>query len=183
MFLQQPDGSFAAPTYLAADPTWGATGVAIGDVNGDGRNDVVLAGGGNTPTSIYVYYQTASGTLGPAVPVSTYDIPTAVRIADINGDGRGDVVVSHTGWSAVGIYLQQADGTLAPEVLFDAPYGNYNPQSMAVGDVNHDGMPDIVIDGEVLIQKPPSGYAAAGALPGPARVLRPALHAVAVRPR
>jgi hypothetical protein len=180
VFLQQPDGSFAAPSYLTADPTWGATGVAIGDVNGDGRNDVVLAGGGNTPTFIYVYYQAANGTLGPAVPVSSYDIPAAVRIADIDGDGRKDVVVSHNAWSAVGVYLQQADGSLAPEVLYDASSGN-NPQSMAVGDVNRDGRPDIIIEGEVLIQKPPSAYAAAGALPGPVRVLHPALRAAAAK--
>lgn len=65
-------------------------------------------------------------------------------------------------------------------MLYDAPYGNGNPQSMAVGDVNRDGMPDIVIGGQVLIQKPPSAYTAAGALPGPVRVLHPALRAATV---
>lgn len=166
---QQADGSFKAPIFLAADPTWGAFGVAIGDLNGDGRNDVVVTTGGNSPTSIGVYYQGIDGTLGAMTQIATYDSPMAVRVVDINNDGRADIVVSHQGWLSVGIYFQQADGSLAAEDRFPAPYGNYNAQSMAVGDVNRDGRPDIVIAGELLLQRPLP--APTSAPPGRARAL------------
>ncbi len=150
---QNADGSYAAATYLAANSTWGASAVAVGDLNGDGRKDVVVTTGGNSPTSIGVYYQSPTGSLGAMTPISTYDSPMAVRVADVDGDGRDDVVVSHVGWTHIGVYLQRGDGTLAPEDLFRAPYGSFNPNAMAVGDVNRDGRPDIVISGELLLQR------------------------------
>jgi hypothetical protein len=50
-------------------------------------------------------------------PVSyeSYDIPEPIRVADVNGDARQDIVVAHGGWVALGVYLQQADGALMPE--------------------------------------------------------------------
>jgi hypothetical protein len=62
-------------------------------------------------------------------------------VADVNLDGRKDVVVVHGGWSEVGVYLQKPDGTLAPEVTMPSSYGQ---AALAVGDVNGDGKPDIV---------------------------------------
>lgn len=153
LLYQAADGSFAAPVMRNGPSTWGLNGVAVGDLNGDGRNDVVATTGGNSPTSIVVYYQAANGELGDIVQKATYDIPTAIRVADINQDGRADVVVSHAGWNAVGLYLQQADGSLATEERYKAPYGSHNVHALVVGDLNHDGKPDIVIDGELLLQK------------------------------
>ncbi|WP_170162349.1 FG-GAP-like repeat-containing protein [Caldimonas tepidiphila] len=153
---QQADGSFAAPDRLATDNSWGGPqGIAVGDLNGDGRKDVVIAAGGNWPNAyIGVFHQRSDGSLGPMSRMASHDIPLAVRVADLDGDGRADVIVSHQGWMKAGIYLQQADGTLAAEELFIAPYGNFNPHSMAVGDVNRDGRPDIALAGELLLQKP-----------------------------
>jgi hypothetical protein len=169
VFLAQPGGAFAAPIYLAADPTWGATGVAIGDVNGDGRNDIVVSTGGNQAW-IGIYYQAPDGSLGPMVAVPTYDIPDALRIADINGDGRADIVVMHGVFSAVGVYLQQADGTLAPETLYDAPNSASGADAMVVGDINRDLRPDILYGGELILQKPVATFAPAAARPGTAAV-------------
>jgi hypothetical protein len=154
VLLQQADGTFAAPVYLSTGLDWGARAVALGDMNGDGRLDIVATTGGNSPTSIAVFYQGVGGTLGSATQVSSYDIPMAVRVADIDNDGRADLIVSHQGWSAVGIYLQQADGTLAAEQRFLAPYGNFYPNSLAVGDVTRDGRRDIVLEGGLIIQVP-----------------------------
>lgn len=150
---QNADGSFASPVQLPADPIWGARSVAVGDLNGDGRTDVAVATGGNSPTSIGVYYQDAAGALGAMQAVASYDIPAAIRAADIDGDGRTDLVVAHQGWNAVGVYLQSAGGTLAAERLFRGSYGNWNPNSLAVGDLTRDGRVDIVVENSLLIQQ------------------------------
>ena len=124
----------AAPAALASPSQFGAArvtsvgsspeAVALGDVTGDGRTDVVLTTGyDNTAADfrLFVFAGQADGTL--AAPVSyatngTYPArPASVDVGDVNGDGRVDVVV---GLSGLGIQLfpQAADGTLgAPTFL------------------------------------------------------------------
>lgn len=157
VILQTPGGGFSPPRLFASSGGWTAT-LAIADFNGDGRSDLVVSGGGNSPTYISVFYQAAGGELGPETKVSSYDIPFKVIAADINRDGLTDIVVSHQGWGTVGVYFQQPNGLLAPEKKFNAPYGSWNIDLMSVGDVNNDGSPDIVIDGSVILQIPQSGF-------------------------
>jgi hypothetical protein len=159
VLLQRTDGSFDSPSFLGTGSMWGASSVAVGDLNGDGRPDIVASTGGNSPTFIAVFYQGTGGSFGTATQVSTYDIPSAVRVADIDGDGRADVVVMHRAWSAVGLYLQQPGGTLAAEVRFAAPYGSLSPETLLVADVNGDGRPDVLVDGELIRQLPQAGTA------------------------
>jgi hypothetical protein len=178
--LQQPDGSFAAPMLM---PTGNGSSraVAVGDLNGDGRADLAATAGGNRPTDIAVFRQAADGTLSTALPLPTYDVPVAARIVDVDGDDRLDLVVSHSGWSTVGVYLQRTDGTLAPEERHESSGGWWNPEAMAVADVNGDGRVDILIEGQLLLQHADFTVAAsASRLAGALRVkalaaMRPAL--------
>jgi hypothetical protein len=123
-----------------------AHGIGLGDVTGDGRNDVVASYGGNRPTSkIAVFAQTADGTLAAPVAYPSYDIPEPVEVADLDFDGLSEVVTVHGGWNRLGVYGGRSDGTLDPETLYAVSYAShYNPQGLAIGDVNGDGSPDVV---------------------------------------
>jgi hypothetical protein len=69
-----------------------------------------------------------------------------VVLADVDSDGRKDVLVMHSGWLKLGVYRQTAAGDLAAEELYPTPYATqYQPQALAVGDINSDGLPDVVI--------------------------------------
>ena len=68
--------------------------------------------------------------------------PSAVVMADVNGDGKLDAVVLNNDGS-VAVFLGKGDGTFhSPLVYYAAGSG---PEALAVADVNHDGKPDIIV--------------------------------------
>jgi len=147
VLTQAATGGFNPPVSYSVASGVLTQGVAVGDVNGDGRNDIVVTYGGNQPLSkIGVFYQNGAGGLNPVASFDSLDIPESVRIADVNRDGRADIIVLHGGWTKAGVYLQSADGSLQAEELYFIPYASsYQPQGLAVGDFNGDGLPDIAI--------------------------------------
>jgi hypothetical protein len=146
---QQPDGTFGlGPAYTAVVGYWpNADGLEVADVTDDGLDDAIVTIGGNSPGSLLnVFAQNDGGTFDDPVVYPSYDIPETVDAADLNGDGRADVVTLHGGWDEAGVYLQQLDGSLGGESLVGIPYAShYNPKGMALGDVNGDGAIDIVL--------------------------------------
>jgi hypothetical protein len=123
-----------------------ANGAAVGDISGDGYPDVALTYGGNRPGSKILVYDFKHGSTAQTDSYTAYDIPTAVEIGDVNGDGRQDVVALHAGWNAVSVFTQTVEGTLAPYQLFSLPpTTNSEVQALDLGDLNHDGYMDIVV--------------------------------------
>lgn len=123
-----------------------ARGVGVGDVNGDGRHDVVVSYGGNSPRAfIAVYEQDATGRLvTPAPAHSSYDCPEPVEVADLDGDGRGDIVAVNGGWNALSIWTHDTGG-LRPHFRVAVPYAtHYDGQGLVIADVNSDGRLDLL---------------------------------------
>lgn len=145
--VQRPDGLFGAPYYsshvFGAFAPWG---IAATDINGDGTRDLVVSQAWNSPEARLIVLFNHGGTFDQFVNVPSYDIPESIQVADINMDGVDDVVVVHGGWNRAGVYERLSSGGLAPEMLLPIPYAShYGPQGIAVGDINADGRPDIVI--------------------------------------
>lgn len=126
-----------------------AGGVGIGDVNGDRINDLVISGGGNGETAcVLVYAGTEKGGLAAPLRLPALDIPGTVRVVDLNGNGRQDIVVAHGGWNAIGIYWQRPDGSLSPQQLVALPFtSSIEADGLAVGDFTGDGCNDIAVAG------------------------------------
>ena len=141
--------------------TYGSGGVdphsvAIGDVNGDGIPDLVvanvLAGSGATAGSIGVLLGKGDGTFRPVMTLNSGAVNTvSVKIADVNGDGKPDLVAasqySSTDYNdadgAVSVLLGNGKGGFATAVIYDS--GGKVADSVAVADVNRDGKPDLVV--------------------------------------
>jgi hypothetical protein len=155
VLYQQADGSFGGLRELPLTLAFPTKDVAAGDLNGDGRADIVFTTCCNSPTYIGTVIQRADGSFAAMSSVASYDMPQTVVVADVTGDGRLDVLVSHEGWGAVGLYTQAADGTLGAEQRFEGPYGCGSLNNIAVGDINADGLQDIVYCNTSLRQRPP----------------------------
>jgi hypothetical protein len=148
MALGNADGTFAfLPAQDRTEKAWDTFETLVGDVNGDGRTDLIWNQMAET-NRIYVALGTANGTL-ESRPFQ--DHPQKgwngfeVLVGDINGDGRDDLLWNaHQEVNRVFVGLGNADGTftfLAPQ---DHPEKGWNGFEVLVGDVNGDGRDDLV---------------------------------------
>lgn len=117
-------------------------GIATGDLNNDGRNDLVGTMGGNSAW-IAIAYQNDDGMLGEATYLPSYDIPTPVEIADLNCDGRNEIIVGHDAWSHFSVWEQNESGNYSDYKLFGSLY-YVGPYGLAVGDLNNDNRQDVL---------------------------------------
>jgi hypothetical protein len=146
VLTQNANGTFNLHTDYNIGATPFVSSLALGDINGDTLLDAVVTYGVNAQASrIGAFHQNNQKTLDPEVAHVSTDIPSAIAISDVTNDGRKDIIVLHHGWSKMGVYEQKADGTLQAEYLYRRPANtSFNPQSLAIGDINGDGKPDAV---------------------------------------
>ncbi len=115
---------------------------ALGDLNGDGRTDIAVAG---LIGKLNIFLQDADGKLLPPQISSNYT--NEVKIFDIDGDGLNDLLFLNGG-NEVTILKQTSSHTFENVQTFFLPTktvgGTFTHQAMSVGDVTGDGLPDIV---------------------------------------
>ncbi len=122
------------------------TAIAVGKVNNDRFDDIVLAEYNATThaSKVDVFINDGTG-LFPANPTATYNVgadPTSVVLADVNGDGVLDIITTNALDNSVSILKGNANGTFQNAVAFAA---GVNPVSVAAADFNVDGSLDLVV--------------------------------------
>jgi len=125
-------GGFGTPMPLAlpAGITSISSQFAVGDVNGDGKADIVAGG-----SRLWTYLGNSNGTFTAAAPVAISSFATII-LADLNGDGRLDAVLGNSS-SAGQLLLGNGDGTFAAPLPLSA-------SPILIADFNGDGRLDFV---------------------------------------
>jgi hypothetical protein len=122
----------------------GNTSLAVADFNGDGRPDVAVPNE-TDPGTVSVLLGNGDGTFQPAVKYSTGSLPYVVVAADLNHDGKMDLVVTNGGDNTVSVLLGNGDGTFQPHVDYMVSVGSAYQNSLVIADFNRDGNTDLAV--------------------------------------
>jgi trimeric autotransporter adhesin len=155
VLLGKGNGTFK-PVIFSPAGTYPAA-LAVGDFNGDGNQDLVLAdeAANEQGTSSVVFLPgNGNGTFGAPVTIATFsqtylNLVTSIVAADFNGDGKLDFAVA-IGYNGAGqypgeviLFLGQGNGTFQQSTVIQTT--GY-PYSLAAGDLNGDGAPDLIVN-------------------------------------
>ena len=110
--------------------------LAEGDIDGDGRTDLVLLGDNG---SLYFLTQNADHNLGEPKKVPYSGTPKAIQIVDVNGDGKSDLLlVDFDSPTPIRFRLQIDDGQLGPEIYFkEPPFRSFIADNLGGGATNY----------------------------------------------
>jgi len=158
-------GSITTNSFAPRVDFTGAGGgetVAIGDIDGDGKPDLLISG--YVPQVLSVFQNTSvpgsitTNSFGPRIDFPTGGRAHRIALADLDGDGKPDIAVSTELPSQLVIFKNisspgiLSSSSLAAPAAFPA---GWNPSCIAIGDLDGDGRPDIFVandyDGDVTV--------------------------------
>ncbi len=153
--LGNGDGTFQSPvTINPAPPYPGYSWIAAGDLNNDGWTDIVgveWSVDGGVKGALYVLLNDQEGGF-TLTTITDSGGPIAIMLRDLNRDGNLDAIATEDGNATASVYLGNGKGGLKL-IQQNIPFPFVDELPAQIGDVNGDGIPDLVLpaDGSIGI--------------------------------
>src|SRR4029079_11858654 len=131
-------------TSFASGPN--SSFIAVADFDGDHNLDSLVTNYGFGVNTISFLHGNGNGTFAAPIAYAAGETPEVIRVADMNGDGNLDAVVSNNSYAhGVTVIDGNGDGSFQPPVSYDpAQYNGYvDAVGVSVADFNEDGRPDV----------------------------------------
>ncbi len=131
---------FSKPRIFSLGGASRPVAIQVGDLNHDGRMDIVTANDNSSDVAI-LYGKAGGFGLAKRINLGNWG-PSDVRLADVNGDGRLDIVTMNSHARSIGVLVNAGAGNFTKQKTL-AVQGN--PTSIVVSDFNGDHKPDIAV--------------------------------------
>jgi hypothetical protein len=144
--LWNDPGGFTVASPLSVQQASSDSIFAAADLNRDGKADLVLSGDGQ----VWILLAGSGRSFGPPIGYGAGLSPSAIAVADLNGDSVLDLIVANGQSNTVSVLLGTTGATFPTQVSFTV---GTNPHSIAVADFNGDSHPDlaVAVDGSISI--------------------------------
>ena len=143
------DIEFADPIIkiVSSNINDGMDGLDVGDLDGDGFPEIVTSRFLSAGNMSIIKNTSIRGTVSlgaiTAIPIAA---STNLKLADLDGDGKKDIIVARFGNNSLSIFLNQStNGTLTFPATGEIITTEEKPYGLDVGDLDGDGKPDIVV--------------------------------------
>ena len=136
-------GTFQAPQTYPAAPLPAEPLLDLGDLNGDGFDDLVTP---DARRGVDVRLNLGNGTFGPSSRVGGNEVVRQLTVGDINGDGNLDIVtIEETGFTpfVMSVLIGKGNGTFSKTIKTNV--SGRDGRAIGTGDFNHDGKTDVVV--------------------------------------
>ncbi|CAF1427744.1 unnamed protein product [Adineta ricciae] len=147
IYLGNGDGTFSNETISSLRDNPQPSAVDVGDLNKDGRLDIVFVS--KSFGFMRIYFGNGDGQFSTNqlyfIGSVTTSSPVWVRIADFNNDNRSDIAVVNRVAGTVGLFLATDNGNFTYRAVFSVGTGA-GPNAGAIADFNNDGRMDIVVN-------------------------------------
>jgi hypothetical protein len=135
--------TFAPAVAYNAGSNANPLSLAVADVNGDGKRDIITGNNGSSVIGVLLGNGTGTFQTVATTSAGSGSQPSGIAVADVNADSKPDVLTANSGTSSVGVLLGTGMGTFTAAVAYSTGSSS-QPFDLTVADVNADGRLDVV---------------------------------------
>jgi hypothetical protein len=140
-------GAISFASYTSTTLSGTITGITIGDVDTDGKPEIIY--GASSSTAAILKNNSTSGSISistsPVVLTALANTPVDFKLGDIDGDGKADITVGYSSGSQISIFKNVSTASISVNTKFDFTLSSGTASaSVAVCDLNNDSKADVI---------------------------------------